>query len=40
MEDKGDYYLEQSIVSLIFTYAVRDGKALEKVISTDIQYHR
>jgi hypothetical protein len=39
MVDKGGYYLEQSILSLIFTYAIRKGKALEKVINTNIQYH-
>jgi hypothetical protein len=37
--DKGGYYLEESINSLIFTYAIRKGKALEKVINTNIQYH-
>jgi hypothetical protein len=31
--------LEESINSLIFTYAIRKGKALEKVINTNIQYH-
>jgi len=39
MVDKGGYYLEQSILSLVFTYAIRKGKALEKVINTDVQYH-
>jgi hypothetical protein len=35
MIDKGGYYLEQSIISLVFTYAIRKGK----VINTNIQYH-
>jgi hypothetical protein len=39
MIDKGGYYLEQSIASLIFTYAIRKGKAIQKVINTNIQYH-
>lgn len=39
MIDKGGYYLEQSILSLVFTYAIRKGKALEKVINTNIQCH-
>ena len=30
MVDKGGYYLEHSIISLVFTYAIRDGKAIEK----------
>jgi len=39
MIDKGGYYLEQSIISLTFTYAIRKGKAIEKVINTNIQCH-
>jgi len=39
MIDKGGYYLEQSILSLVFTYAIRKGKALEKVINTNVQFH-
>lgn len=39
MVDKGGYYLEQSIMSLVFTYAIRNGKAKEKIINTNIQYH-
>jgi len=37
--DKGGYYLETSIISLVFTYAIRKGRALEKVINTNIHYH-
>ena len=32
-------YLEHSIISLVFTYAIREGKAIEKTINTKIQYH-
>jgi hypothetical protein len=38
MQDKSEYYHEQSIVSISFSYGIRDGRALEKVISTDISY--
>jgi hypothetical protein len=40
MIDKGGYYLEQSIIGLIFTYAIRKGRALEKVINTKVQFHK
>lgn len=39
MKDKGDYYLETSIISLIFSYGIRDGRTLEKTISTKVQHH-
>jgi hypothetical protein len=39
MIDRGGYYLEHSIIGFIFTYAVRKGKALEKVINTNVQFH-
>ena len=39
MENKSEYYLETSITSIIFSYGIRDGRAIEKVINTDIQYH-
>lgn len=39
MQDRGEYYLEQSIISIVFSYGIRDGRALEKVIQTQVQYH-
>jgi DNA polymerase type B, organellar and viral len=39
VKDKSDYYKETAIKSIVFTYAIRDGKAIEKVLSTNIQYH-
>jgi hypothetical protein len=39
MKDKSKYYHEQTIKSIVFTYAVRDGKALPKTFITNIQYH-
>lgn len=39
MKDRSDYYYEQSIISIVFTYAIRDGRALEKIISNKIQFH-
>lgn len=39
MIDKGGYYLEQSIKSFVITYAIRKGKAIEKLINTNIQSH-
>jgi hypothetical protein len=38
MVDRGEYYNESSIISFAFSYGVRDGRALEKVISTDVNY--
>ena len=39
IKDKSDYYHEQSIISIVFTYAIRDGRALEKSLSNNIQFH-
>jgi hypothetical protein len=39
MVNKGDYYLEQSIISLVFSYGIREGRALEKEINTQVLYH-
>ena len=39
IQDRGEYYLEQSIISIVFSYGIRDGKAIEKNIDTKIQYH-
>lgn len=39
MEDKSEYSLETSLTSLIFSYGIRDGRAIEKEINTEIQYH-
>ena len=39
IKDKSDYYQEQSIISIVFTYAIREGKALEKSQTTKIQFH-
>lgn len=38
MRDKSEYYQEQSIVSVSFSYGIRDGKAMKKVISTGVSY--
>jgi hypothetical protein len=40
IKDKSDYYKETSIKSIVFTYAIRDGNSKEKVLSTNIQYHK
>jgi hypothetical protein len=39
IQDRGEYYLEQSIISIVFSYGIRDGRALEKIIQTKVQYH-
>ena len=39
IKDRGEYYLEQSIISIVFSYGIREGRALEKVIQTQVQYH-
>src|SRR5205807_2456147 len=39
IKDKSEYYLEQSIISIVFTYAIREGRALEKIVSKDTQFH-
>lgn len=39
MKDKSEYYNESSISSMIFSYGIRDGRAIEKVISNDTQFH-
>ena len=39
IKDKGEYYLETSIISIIFSYGIRDGKAPDKTISTKVQKH-
>jgi DNA polymerase type B, organellar and viral len=40
IKDKSDYYKETSINSLVFTYAIKDGKIPDKLLSTKIQYHK
>ena len=39
IKDKSEYYLEQSIISIVFTYAIREGRTLEKILSKDTQFH-
>lgn len=38
MEDKGEYYTESSMTSFTISFGIRDGRALEKVISTNVSY--
>jgi hypothetical protein len=38
MVDKGEYYKEQSIISITFSYGVREEKAMDKIISTNVEY--
>lgn len=38
MQDKSEYFNEQAIISITFSYGIRDGRALEKVINTDVSY--
>lgn len=39
MIDRGEYYKESSIISMTFSYGVREGRALEKGFPTDVKYH-
>jgi DNA polymerase type B, organellar and viral len=39
IKDRGEYYLENSIISLVFSYGIRDGRALEKISNIKIQSH-
>jgi hypothetical protein len=38
MKDRSEYYNETSMISFTFSYGVRDGRAIEKNLSTDISY--
>ena len=37
--DRGEYYLDSSIIKIIFSYGIRDGKASEKSIRAKTQFH-
>lgn len=39
IKDRGDYYLENSIISIVFSYGIRDGRAIDKTINTKTQFH-
>jgi len=39
IKNKGDYYLENSVISIVFSYGIRDGRTLEKTINNKIQFH-
>jgi len=38
MIDRSEYYNETSMLSFTISYGIRDGRAVNKVISTDITY--
>lgn len=38
MRDRSEYYNESSIISFTYSYGLRVGRAIEKLISTDIAY--
>jgi hypothetical protein len=38
LKDKSDYYKETAINSIVFTYAIREGRSPEKLLISKIQY--
>jgi hypothetical protein len=41
MDDKSDYYKEQALKSMVFSYSIKKGKAKEKLTldNTDLRFH-
>ena len=39
IKNRGDYYLESSIISVVFSYGIRDGRTIEKQFNTKTQFH-